>query len=70
MEGNNHNSIYAYTFSGVVLLIATIVCIVINMGNILALQPAVVIAALALGSSALFLLYTAIKLDGYRMKDM
>jgi len=69
MKGNNQNTIYAYAFLGVVLLIATIVCVVINMGNIMALQLPFVIAAFVLGASALALLYTAIKMDGYRIND-
>ena len=70
MKGNSQNSIYAYAFLGVLLLIATIACVVVNMGNIMALQPPFVIGAFVLGTSALVLLYTAIKMDGYRINDM
>ena len=69
MERNNQNAIYAYAFLGALLLIATLCCIVVNVGNIVALQLPVVMGALLLGTSALALLYTAIKMDGYRISD-
>ena len=38
MKPNTENTIYTYAILGVLLLIATVVCAVISLGNILAME--------------------------------
>ena len=68
MEPNKENTIYTYAFLGVLLLIATVVCAVVSLGNILAFELPYVLVAATSGISGVSLLYSAIRMDKYRLR--
>ncbi len=68
MKPNTENTIYTYAFLGVLLLIATVVCAVISLGNILAMELPYILVVSSTAVSGAMLLYSAIKMDKYRMR--
>ena len=68
MEPNTENTIYTYAFLGVLLFVAAIICGVVSMGNIMALEMPYVLAAFLPGVTGSLLLASAIKMDNERLK--